>query len=150
MVDLKKDTWLYALVASILIIISLFTPARIIHTGTSGDRIQWLGGSVMYDLDSGIWHEDLFGILLFGAVLISATLLLIISINTWRGNEIKRDSLIYLLLGIILPVFTILYWIFEFDPAWETIGFTTIGIFISGILSILAFVIHKVSASRSK
>lgn len=150
MVDLTKDTWLYALIASILIIISLFIPARIIHSVPYGDLLSWLGGSVMYELDSGVWHEDLYGQLLFGVALISITLLLLISINTCRGNEIKRDSLVYLLLGIIISIFTILYWIFEFDPAFETIGFSTIGIFISGILSILAFAIDKFSTSRSK
>lgn len=150
MVDLKKDSWLYALIASILIIISLFIPDRIIHSQPYGDLLSWLGGSVMYELDSGVVHEDLFGLLLFGAALISVTLLIIISINTCRGNEIKRDSLVYLLLGIIIPIFTILYWIFEFDPAFETIGFASIGIFISGILSILAFAIDKFSTSRSE
>jgi len=65
MVNLKKNIWVCTVIASILIIISLFTPARTIHSEEYGDLIQWLGGSVMYELDSGVWHEDLFGILLF-------------------------------------------------------------------------------------
>jgi hypothetical protein len=96
MIDLKKDAWFYAIIASILIIISLFTPARMIHSGVYGDMLQWLGGSVMLQLNSGILHEDLFGVLLFGAVMISITLLLTISINIRRGNEFKQDSIIYL------------------------------------------------------
>jgi len=148
MINLKKDTWFYALIASILIIISLFTPARIIHSGVYGDMLQWLGGLVMLELDSGVLHEDLFGVLLFGGVLISITLLLTISINTRKGNEFKRDSIIYLLIGAIISILTPLYWIFEFDPAFETIGFTTIGIFISGILSIIAFVIGSFNKGR--
>ncbi|MFX0024142.1 MAG: hypothetical protein ACFE9S_17580 [Candidatus Hermodarchaeota archaeon] len=150
MISLKKDTWFYALIASILIIVSLFTPARIIHSGVYGDMLQWLGGSIMLELDSGVLHEDLFGVLLFGGVLISITLLLTISINTLKGNEFKRDSIIYLLIGTIVFILTILYWIFEFDPAFETIGFTTIGIFISSILSIIAFTIDKFSKGRKE
>ncbi|MFX1571829.1 MAG: hypothetical protein ACFFB0_03695 [Promethearchaeota archaeon] len=151
MVDFRKDTWLYALIASILAIISLFTPARIIHAGGEyGDMIAWLGGGIMLEIDSGTWHEDLFSQLLFGATLISITLLLIISINSWRGKEIKRDSLIYLLSGTIILMLTIFFWIFEFDPDFETISFATIGIFISGIISILAFTIDRLSAYRNK
>ncbi|MFW9820594.1 MAG: hypothetical protein ACFFE5_13370 [Candidatus Thorarchaeota archaeon] len=150
MINLKKDTWFYALIASILIIISLFTPARIIHSVMYGDMLQWLGGLVMLELDSGVLHEDLFGVLLFGGVLISITLLLTISINTWRGNEYKRDSIIYLIIGVMISILTILYWIFEFDPAFETIGFTTIGILISGILSIIAFVIDSFKKGRNE
>ncbi|MFX0038893.1 MAG: hypothetical protein ACFFCY_02535 [Promethearchaeota archaeon] len=149
MINLKKDIWFYALIASILIIISLFIPARIIHSGMYGDMLQWLGGSVMLELDSGVWHEDLFGILLFSAVLISTTLILTMIINTRRGNEFKRDSIIYLLSGGIIFILTIFYWIFEFDPAFETIGFTTIGIFISSIILIIAFVIDKVKTERN-
>ncbi len=150
MINLKKDTWFYALIASILIIISLFTPARIIHSGVYGDILQWLGGLVALELDSGVLHEDFYGILLFGAVLISVTLLLTISINTRRGNEFKRDSIIYLLIGVIIFILTILYWIFEFDPAFETISFSTIGILISSILSIVAFTIDKLSKGRNE
>ncbi len=39
MVDLKKDTWLYALIASILAIISLFTPARIVDSAEYGELL---------------------------------------------------------------------------------------------------------------
>ena len=150
MVDFRKDAWLYALIASILAVISLFTPARIIHSAEYGDMLAWLGGGIMLELDSGTWHEDLFSQLLFGAALISITLLLISSTNTWRGNEIKRDSLVYLLSGAIMLMLTILFWIFEFDPAFETISFASIGIFISGIISILAFVIDKFSTDRNE
>jgi 4-amino-4-deoxy-L-arabinose transferase-like glycosyltransferase len=115
-----------------------------------GDMLQWLGGLVMLELDSGVLHEDLYGILLFGAVLVSITLLLTVSINTRRGDEFKRDSIIYLLLGVIISILTILYWIFEFDPAFETIGFTTIGIFISGIITIIAFVLDSFKKVRNE
>lgn len=150
MIDLKKDAWFYAILASILIMISLFTPARMIHSGVYGDMLQWLGGSVMLQLNSGILHEDLFGVLLFGGVMISITLLLTISINTRRGNEFKQDSIIYLFMGVIISILTILYWIFEFDPTYETLGFATIGILISGILSIIAFLIARFNKGRNE
>ncbi|MFX0008179.1 MAG: hypothetical protein ACFFAV_15830 [Candidatus Hermodarchaeota archaeon] len=150
MIDLKKDAWFYAILASILIMISLFTPARMIHSGVYGDMLQWLGGSVMLQLNSGMLHEDLFGVLLFGGVMISITLLLTISINTRRGNEFKQDSIIYLFMGVIISILTILYWIFEFDPTYETLGFATIGILISGILSIIAFLIARFNKGRNE
>ncbi|MFW9824174.1 MAG: hypothetical protein ACFFE4_14615, partial [Candidatus Thorarchaeota archaeon] len=67
---------------------------------------------------------------------------------TKRGIEYKWDWFIYLISGGILTIFTVLYWFFEFDPAYETIGFTSIGIFISGIISLVAFAIDKFSANR--
>lgn len=148
MLNFRKDTWFFALIAAILVITSLFIPARIIHSGMYGDLLQWLGGAVMLEIDSGVWHEDLFGLLLFTAAIISIIFLLTISINTKRGIEYKWDWFIYLISGGILTIFTILYWFFEFDPANETIGFTSIGIFISGIISLVAFTIDKFSANR--
>ncbi|MFX0024143.1 MAG: hypothetical protein ACFE9S_17585 [Candidatus Hermodarchaeota archaeon] len=150
MVNLKRYTWLFALIASLLIIVSLFTPARIIHSPTYGEVINWLGGAVMYYLDTSELHDDLFSLLLFGIALISITILLTISMNIRKGNEIKRRTLIYLLIGTGLLIFPIFYWLFEFDPAFETISFASIGIFISGIISILAFAIDKFSINRSK
>ncbi|MFX0002664.1 MAG: hypothetical protein ACFFAA_02200 [Promethearchaeota archaeon] len=150
MVNLKKDTWLYALIASILIIISLFTPARIIHLPIYGDVINWLGGNIMYYLNTSVLHDDLFSLLLFGVALISITILLTISINSRKGNEIKRRSLFYLILGGALLIFPIFYWLFEMDFAIETISFASIGIFISGIICIVTFVIDKFNTSRSK
>lgn len=150
MVDFKKATWLCALIASIIMIVALFTPARVYHSTPYGDMLGWLGGGIMLELDSGTWHEDLYSQLLFGAALISITLLLAILINTRRGNEFKWDWLIFLLSGVVILVLTILYWLFEFDPAFETISFASIGIFIGGIISILAFAFGKFGTSGNK
>lgn len=130
-------------------IISLFTPARIYHSTPYGDMLGWLGGGIMLEIESGTWHEDLNSQLLFGAVLISITLFLIISINTKRGKEYKWDWLVYLISGVIIILLTIFFWLFEFDPAFETISFASIGIFIAGILSLLAFTFEIVSTERS-
>jgi hypothetical protein len=53
-------------------------------------------------------------------------------------------------MGVIISIFTILYWIFEFDPIYETLGFATIGILISGILSIIAFLIERFNKGRKE
>ncbi|MFW9973596.1 MAG: hypothetical protein ACFFDF_25675 [Candidatus Odinarchaeota archaeon] len=150
MIDFKKDTWFYALIASVLMIISLFTPARIIHSPTNGEVINWLGGAIMFYLDTNEVHDDLFSLLLFGVALISITLLLTISLNTRKGNDFKRRSLLYLLIGAVTIIFSVFYWLFEFTPGFETISFASIGIFISGIVSILAFTLDKVGSTRNK
>ncbi|MFX1324931.1 MAG: hypothetical protein ACFE8N_08235 [Promethearchaeota archaeon] len=150
MADFRKFTWLLALIASILMILSLFTPARIYNSTPYGEMLGWLGGGIMLELDSGILHEDLYSQLLFGATIVSITLLLTISINTKRGNEYKWDWLVYLILGIVIIILTIFFWLFEFDPAFETISFSSIGIFIAGVISILAFAFDKFSTDRNK
>ncbi|MFX1575080.1 MAG: hypothetical protein ACFFB0_20270 [Promethearchaeota archaeon] len=144
MVDFKKDTWLYALISGILGIISVFTPAFSGATAMSDETVSyWLGGIVGYmSGEDGGWGGFYGGTLWYlGITLVSITLLLTYAINIWRGKEFKWDWLIYLLSGLGMFVFSILFWVYFNTDL--TIGFASIGIFISGIIAIIAFVFEK-------
>jgi len=147
MVNFKEDSWLYALIAAILGAISIFTPSASQTTAGVTQQV-WLGGFVSYL--SGGGFDDWFGtqgaqLWYLGVSLVCITLLMVYSINSWRGKEFKWDWLIYLLTGLGMFIFSILFWT---DPALEDvdIGFASIGIFIAGILAILAFVLDKFGA----
>ena len=134
-----------ALVAGILALISILTPWGSLDVGPY-IVYSWLGGGVayagdpvdewMYAVGSGasLWT--------FAIVMITTTLLLFVSINTWRGKEFKWDWLIYLLCGIGLIIFPILALVFEATED-AVIGFAPIGLIIAGCIAIVAFVFDK-------
>jgi len=159
MVDLKKDTWLYAIIAAILLIISVFTPAStwVYDFSALGapniDISSWLSGSIS-QVD-GDWAGVAASTYLLGVALICATLLLTFGILSWKGTELKWDWLVYLLCGIGLIIFPILYFVFAAPPnIYADLGlpvtvedtmvsFAPIGILISGIIVIAAFALDK-------
>ncbi|MCK4286419.1 MAG: hypothetical protein KAX18_09460 [Candidatus Lokiarchaeota archaeon] len=143
MVNIKEDGWFYALIAAILGIISVFTPVA--TQEVLGITIStWLGGVIQYwsgtgaDIWVGIVGSQVYYL---GLTLICVTLLLVYSINSWRGKEFKWDWLIYILTGLGMFIFSILFW--TQLPSGTNIGFASIGIFIASIVAILAFVIDK-------
>ena len=144
LVNFKEDSWLYALISAILGVISIFTPAFNTEAAMGGTTNYWLGGLIGYMTggDTDEWGGYVGGNLWYlGITLISITLLLVYAINAWRGKEFKWDWLIYLLSGLGMFIFSILFWVY-FDTDY-TIGFASIGIFISGIIAIVAFVFDK-------
>jgi len=148
MVDLKKDTWLYALVAAILAIIGILVPWGSLEV--LGETVySWLGGSVNYagadiplaGITEGWFGVGGLGIWTLGLTMFSIAILLVYSINTWKGKEFKWDWLMYILTGIVLLIFPILTMALEgVEDAFPIGG---IFIIISGVLAITAFVIDK-------
>ena len=158
-IDFKKDTWLYALIAAILVIISVFTPASTWTYDWSAlalpnvDVISWLSGSI--GQADGDWTGVAASTYLLGSALICATLLLTFGILSWRGKELKWDWLVYVLCGVSLIIFPILYFVFAEPPNTyadlglpvtvedKMVSFAPIGILIAGIIAIAAFVVDK-------
>ncbi|MCK4478965.1 MAG: hypothetical protein KAV01_00410 [Candidatus Lokiarchaeota archaeon] len=143
MVDLKKDSWFYALIAAILAIIGVLVPWGSLEV--MGITIySWLGGMIGYY--SGGGYDDWMGgnalnIWTLGLTMFSIAILLVYSINTWKGKEFKWDWLMYILTGIVLLIFPILTMVLEgVEDAFPIGG---IFIIISGVLAITAFVIDK-------
>ena len=142
MVDFKKDTWLYAIIAAILAAISIFTPVASVS-----DLYIFFSGSIGYDTGTEEWGG--YGtatIWTLGLTMMCITLLLTVGINTWRGKEFKWDWLIYLLTGIGMIIFPILMLVYDLDhPLLGTldVGFAGIGILIAGIIAVVAFVMDK-------
>ena len=141
MVDFKKDTWFYALIAAILALISIFTPVA-----SDGSMQYFFGGLITYD------DPDWVG---YGAATIwtlaltsmCIALLLFYSIHSMKGMEFKWDWLVYLLCGIVMIIFPILMLVFDlpesiYHPELD-IGFGGIGILIAGIIAVVAFVMDK-------
>ncbi len=149
MVDFKKDTWIYILIAAILALISIFTPVAAVDT----DKIYlFFGGMISYSADKLVnpateWYG--FGtatIWTLAITCMSIALLLWYGIHNMKGMEFKWDWLVYVLIGILLIIFPILMLVFDLDhPVYGTldIGFAPIGILISGIICIAAFVLEK-------
>ena len=150
MVDFKKDTWLYALIAAVLAIISIFTPWGSYTLAITGQTVNiqtWLGGVVSYYESeiAGIpegWNGSGLSLYTFAFVIASITLLLYFSIRTFRGTEFKWDWLVYLLTGVVMLIFTILTLALEAVED-ATIGFAPIGLIISSVLAIIAFIFEK-------
>jgi len=145
MVDFKKDTWIYALIAAVLALIAILTPWGTIEQ-FGMDISVWLTGQVTYSADYPAPMSEWQGLGLqtwtLGITLMSITALLFLSISTWKGKEWKWDWLIYVLAGIAMLIFPILALILEAGED-STIGFAPIGIIIAGVLAITAFVIDK-------
>ena len=144
--NLFSHSWFYAFVASILAIISIFTPVF-----SLGDWLYWLGGyggvNISYELPFHTGDIVFITWYLWIVAIVFSTLLLLYSISIQKGMEYKWDRLVYLLSGSILIFFTILYWRYELI-LWEGIssfhmGFASIGLFISGILAIFSSLIEN-------
>ena len=141
MVDYKSK-WFIAFVAGLLGLIAILTPWGSFDYGPY-TAYSWLGGYVAYAGDPvDAWAGTGASLWTFAIVIIAITLLLFISINTWKGKEFKWDWFIYLLCGIGMIIFPILALVLE-GTEDAVIGFAPIGIIIAGVLAILAFVMDK-------
>lgn len=159
MVDFKKDSWLYALIAAVLAVISIYTPWGSYEISVYGETVAiytWLGGFVgIFENDltaTGIeegWFGSGLSLYTFAFVISSITLLLYFSLRSFRGTEFGWDWLAYLLTGVIMLVFTILTLLLEPVPYRAgtierlQIGFAPIGIIIASVLAIIAFIFEK-------
>ncbi|MFX1501872.1 MAG: hypothetical protein ACFFDH_12985 [Promethearchaeota archaeon] len=150
-IDFKTDTWLYALIAVILIIISIFTPWGSQEL-LGVTYYSWMGGSVTYAGDpADAWvaaNPTGLSLWTFGITMLSLGILLVLGIQSMKGKELKWDWLIYLVLGLALLIFPILALALE-SVSGGVIGFAPIGIIISGVVLIIAFVMDKIVGPRS-
>jgi hypothetical protein len=140
MVDFKEDAWLYALIAGILGLIGILIPWDSNELFFGVTQYNWLGGLV-YNIDGDWVGGDGLNIWTLGLTAFSIVILLIYSINTWRGKEFKWDWLMYILTGIVLVLFPILTLVLESAPQASTYG--SILVIISGVFAIGAFVVDK-------
>jgi len=144
LVDLKKDTWIYILIAAILALISLFTPL-----GTNAaDSLIWWSGQITHnaDLDPEWMGAGAATIWTLAITSMSIAALLFYGIHNMKGKEFKWDWLFYGLIGIALFIMPILMLVFDYDTAMMgeiDIGFAPIGILIAGIICIVAFIFEK-------
>jgi len=142
MVDFKKDTWLYALIAAILAIIAIFTPWGSVEVMTVTIQ-SWMGGGVQYwGSPADSWVGSGLSLWTFGLTVFSIALLLFYGVNTWRGKEFKWDWLMYLLSGLVMLICPILTLVLE-GTSGAVIGFAPIGIIIAGVIAIGAFAVDK-------
>jgi hypothetical protein len=147
MVDFKKDSWVYALLAAVLALIAIFTPWATLDVA-GVDVSAWLTGSIQYWADpADMWIGNGLQAWTFGLTSMSIAALLLISISTWKGKEWKWDWLIYILAGIAMLIFAILALALE-SVEDAIVGFAPIGIIIAGVLAIGAFVVDKFIAGR--
>jgi hypothetical protein len=150
MVNFKADDYLYAIIAAILVFIGVFVPAGGYDHPLAGVFYTWFGSVVAYGVDADAWGGSGTAASLWtlGAALISATLLLFIGISKWRGKEYKWDWLIYLLTGIALVIFPILYWVYSEAPAGTdaVFGAAPLLVLIGGVFAIVGFVVEKMLA----
>jgi hypothetical protein len=140
MVDFKKDTWLYGLLAGILALIGLIIPWGSVELGFGITQYGWLGGLIT-NVDGDWVGGNGLNLWTLALTATSITILLIYSINTWRGKEFKWDWLMYILTGIILLIFPILTLVLEGTTNATPIG--SIIIIIAGVVAIIAFVLDK-------
>ncbi|MFX1504201.1 MAG: hypothetical protein ACFFDH_24790 [Promethearchaeota archaeon] len=142
MVNFKEDTWLYALIAAIIALISILTPWGSINVlGT--DVYSWLGGTVSYWGDpAAAWDGSGLQLWTLGVTMMSIGILFVISINTMRGGELKLDWLIYAIIGVLMLILTILTLAFE-GTEGAVIGFAPIGLIIASVFAIGAFSVDK-------
>ena len=142
MVNFKEDSWLYALIAAILALISILTPWGSIDVAGT-DVYSWLGGTVAYWGDpADAWSGTGLKLWTLGIIVFDIAFLLFYSINTWREKEFKWDWLVYLLTGLSMIIFPILALTFE-GTEGGVIGFAPIGLIISGVIAIGAFTVDK-------
>lgn len=145
MVDFKKDTWIYILIAAIIVIIALFTPVA--SDETAGISFQyWWSGIITY-VDGGPYDAVWMGgntatLWTMGVAAFGAAILLFYGLHNMKGMEFKWDWLAYLLVGIALIIFPILMFVYDSDPDLMT-GFGPIGVLIGGIIAVIAFVLEK-------
>ena len=151
MVNFKKDTWIYILIAAVLALISIFTPLGTADTRlgvSSPDYTFWWSSLIMYNANQNpSWYGDRVAtITTLGITCMSVAILLFYGIHNMRGMDFKWDWLVYALIGIALIIFPILFIVFDSDTLGmgeATIGFAPIGILISGIICIVAFIFEK-------
>ncbi len=142
MVDFKKDTWLYALIAAILLIIAVLTPWGSLDVGPYVVQ-SWMGGIVPYAGDPAeLWLGTGASLGTFGLTMLSLGLLLFYGLHSWKGMEFKWDWLVYLIIGIVLIICPILVLVLE-SVEDAVIGFAPIGVIIAGVICIVAFVMDK-------
>ena len=142
MVDFKKDTWLYAVLAAGVALIAILTPWGSVDAGAY-DVYGWLTGSVSYATSPiDAWGGAGVQAWTLGLTCMSIAVLLMIGIGTWKGREYKWDWLFYVLAGIAMIIFPILALVLE-STSGATIGFAPIGIIIAGVISVVAFVMDK-------
>ena len=143
MVDFKKDTWLYALIAAILALISIFTPVASID----GETHLFFGGVLSYNADLDPTWQGYGAATVWTLALTSMciALLLFYGIHSMKGMEFKWDWLVYLLCGIVMIIFPILMLVYDLEigPVTLDVGFGGIGILIAGIIAVVAFVMDK-------
>jgi len=139
LVDFKKDTWIYILIAAVLAIISLFTPI----ISSDGDAYMWWSGAITYYVDPDLWIGlGTATIWTLGMTAFGAALLLWYGIHNMKGMEFKWDWLVYLIVGIVLIIMPILMLVYDFESGM-TVGFAPIGILLAGIIAVVAFVLEK-------
>lgn len=159
MVDFKRDSWLYALIAAVLALISIFMPWGSYEISVSGETVviyTWIGGFVgIFDRDIPAtsieegWFGSGLSLYTFAFVIASITLLLYFSLRSFKGTEFEWDWLVYLLTGVVMLIFTILTLLFEPVPYRAgtievlLIGFAPIGIIIASVLAVIAFIFAK-------
>ena len=132
MVDFKRDTWIYALLAAVIALIALLTPwASGIDSGMGFDITVWSTGAVQYwGSPADIWAGQGLITWTFGLTAMSIATLMLLSISSWKGKEWKWDWLFYILAGIAMLILPILALILE-SVSGAIIGFAPIGIIIA-------------------
>jgi hypothetical protein len=140
LVDFKKDTWIYVLIAAILALISIFTPMGTLKTG---DSSVWWWIAITYNADLDPEWNGYGAATLWTLVLTSMAIALLLwyGIHNMKGMEFKWDWLVYALSGIALIILPILMLVYDYDLL--DIGFAPIGILLSGIICIGAVVLEK-------
>jgi hypothetical protein len=149
MVDFKKDSWLYAIIAGALAIISIFTPSN----GTAGMgtiAYQWFGEVIAFI--EGEWYVGSSygngaGLFTLGIASFCGGVLLVYGINTWRGKEFRWAWLVYGLTGIAMVIVPILFWVSLTEPFMgeKVFGFAPLGVLMAGIIAIIALVLDRMS-----
>lgn len=152
MVDFKKDTWLYGLIAGILALIGILVPAGGLEVG--GDTIWiWFGDIVAYNADAdptwfalGYFGGNTAGLWTLVLAAMFGALFLWYGIHGMKGMEFKWDWLVYLLGGIVCVILPILFWAFaaEAPPGADIVfGPAPLLILFAGAVAIVAFVMDK-------
>ncbi|MFW9877947.1 MAG: hypothetical protein ACFFG0_33105 [Candidatus Thorarchaeota archaeon] len=144
MVNFKKDAWLYALIAAFIAIIGILIPWSVFVSGGGTTVYSWLGGIIRYGVGGG--YNDWVGttglsLWTLGLSIFSTAILLVYSINTWKGKEFKWDWLMYILTGIVLSILPILTIIMEKTEVEFPIG--SFFLVTAGIFAIVAFAVDK-------
>lgn len=140
MVDFKKDTWLYGLIAGILALIGILVPWNSVELGMGITQYNWLGGFIGY-ADGDFGGINGLSIWTLGLTAFSIVILLVYSINTWKGKEFKWDWLMYILTGIVLFIFPILT--LALEAPTDAIPIGSIFVIIAGLVAIAAFALDK-------
>jgi len=135
---------LYALIAAFIAIIGILVPWSISYAGGGTTVYTWLGGFIQYASGGGydVWggYSGL-SIWTLGLSIFSIAILLVYSINTWKGKEFKWDWLMYILTGMILFILPILTLILEGIRKAFPLG--AIFLITVGAIAIVAFAVDK-------